>query len=136
MNICTCTIWVVGWLEIRNPSKCNVCILSRQVLVDFVTTSGSWEKVVKGDLCKLFEHYRGQGVGQIGMFGFCWGALMCVSASCEYSSDIKAIALIHPSLVKDEDGDRVMTPVLVLPASGDADMVCPQILHVFINIYI
>ncbi|OXA56734.1 uncharacterized AIM2 family protein C30D10.14 [Folsomia candida] len=95
----------------------------RQVLVDFVTTSGSWEKVVKGDLCKLFEHYRGQGVGQIGMFGFCWGALMCVSASCEYSSDIKAIALIHPSLVKDEDGDRVMTPVLVLPASGDADMV-------------
>jgi dienelactone hydrolase len=91
--------------------------------MEFANTAGSWEKVVKKDFVGLLEHYKAQGAKEIGAFGFCWGAKMCVEASVDFGADIKAIALIHPSMLVTEDADRVLSPTLCLPASTDFDMV-------------
>lgn len=91
--------------------------------MDWIAEAGSWEKVVKKDITRLLEHYKGQGVEKVGTFGFCWGSKMAVEVVAEMPGDVKAAVLIHPSFVSTDDGDRVKAPTLALPTKDDNDMV-------------
>jgi dienelactone hydrolase len=92
--------------------------------MNFVSTKGSWEKVVKSDMEKVIQHYKQEGgIKKIGIFGFCWGGKICIEASDELSEDIRAAVLIHPAFVVTEDADRVKSPTLVIPTRDEADFV-------------
>jgi len=95
----------------------------RQIIMDFVSTTGSWDKVVRQDMVQLFQHYQSQGVKKIGTFGFCWGSKMGVQVAKEFATETSAAVLIHPAFVAPEEGDKVLTPVLSLPTKDDDDMV-------------
>ena len=90
------------------------------VLLNWVHQRGSWEAVVKPDLVERVVPFlkNEKKVGNIGMIGFCWGAMICVRAS-HTEGLVQSIAGIHPSLI-DADLVRDMTcPGLFCPAGND-----------------
>ena len=90
--------------------------------MEFVSTKGSWENVVKRDLLNVIEHYRKEGVTSFGVFGFCWGGKMSIQAVSEVD-DIKASALLHPAFLQNSDAETVKHPVIFLPSKDEPDLV-------------
>lgn len=87
----------------------------------FVATWGTWERA-KQDMTRLIEHYKAQGITKFATLGFCWGGKMSIRAACELE-DIQGAALIHPSMLTNEDAEQAQAPILFLPTKDDADMV-------------
>lgn len=90
--------------------------------MEFVSTTGSWENVVKDDLKNVIDHYKKEGVTTFGIFGFCWGGKRSIQAVAEVD-DIKAAALLHPAFLETSDAEAVKGPVLFLPSKDEADLV-------------
>lgn len=95
---------------------------SRSEIMEFVSTTGSWENVVKKDLFTVIEHYKKEGATSFGIFGFCWGGKVSIKAIAELD-DIKSAALLHPSFLENADAEAVKGPVLFLPTKDEADLV-------------
>uniref|UniRef100_A0A7S3QXW6 Dienelactone hydrolase domain-containing protein n=1 Tax=Dunaliella tertiolecta TaxID=3047 RepID=A0A7S3QXW6_DUNTE len=85
----------------------------------WVTENGSWDKTVGPDFKAAVESLKSKGAPKIGTIGFCWGALIALTASGE--GLVSAAAGCHPAFFsKDKDlAAKVQCPVALLPAKGD-----------------
>ncbi|OZJ02613.1 hypothetical protein BZG36_04286 [Bifiguratus adelaidae] len=93
---------------------------NREALVKWVTQVGTREKCMP-DLNAVKSMLQKQGVNQIGLVGFCWGAKIAVQATGE-SKDYAAAALIHPSFISIDDAKSAQAPVMVLATKDEPDM--------------
>jgi len=91
-------------------------------IMNFVSTTGSWDNVVKKDLLNIIEHYKKEGATSFGIYGFCWGGKMSIKGVSEVD-DIKAAALLHPAFIESTDAEAAKGPVLFLPSKDEADMI-------------
>ncbi|CAG7728119.1 unnamed protein product [Allacma fusca] len=101
----------------------NFTYLVRQVIRNFIQTHGNWNKSVKADILKVLKYYQEQqNIQTFGIFGFCWGARIAIDVSREIP-DVKAAAIIHPSMFKTDDANGVKIPMLLVPSKGETDMI-------------
>lgn len=92
-------------------------------ILAFIEENGNWNKNVKTDVQNVIQHYkRTEEITSIGIFGFCWGGRITLDAALEID-EIKAGGLVHPSLIKDDEAERVRRPLILLPSKNEADMV-------------
>jgi len=90
-------------------------------IMNFVSTTGSWDNVVKKDLLNVIEHYKKEGATSFGIFGFCWGGKMTIKAVSELE-EVKAAALLHPAFLENSDAEAAKRPVLLLPSKDEPDL--------------
>ncbi len=59
------------------------------------------------------------------MYGYCWGGKISVFAASDedFSANLKAIGLVHPSRVNNEDAQDIKVPTILLPSKSEPDMV-------------
>lgn len=79
--------------------------------------------MIRPDLINIVRHYRNEGVEEFGIFGMCFGAKVATLASIHLSDLFKASALVHPSLVTNDEARDVKIPMYLMPAMSDLDMV-------------
>ncbi|KAI3899101.1 hypothetical protein MKW92_021738 [Papaver armeniacum] len=65
----------------------------------------------------VIEALRSKGITAIGAAGICWGAKVSVELS--KLDDLKAIVMLHPSLVTVEDIKEIKVPISILGAEVD-----------------
>ncbi|RZC68017.1 hypothetical protein C5167_011715 [Papaver somniferum] len=65
----------------------------------------------------VMEALRSKGISAIGAAGICWGAKVLVELS--KLADLKAIVMLHPSLVTVDDIEEIKVPVSILGAEID-----------------
>jgi len=102
--------------EILNPDS------SSDEILEWLTTVGNWDSVVKPDLINLIRHYQNEGVEHFAIFGFCWGGKVATLAAIELSEYFKASGLIHPSLVENSEAVDVKIPMYLMPSQDEPDM--------------
>ncbi|KAK9086659.1 hypothetical protein Syun_029053 [Stephania yunnanensis] len=69
------------------------------------------------DTKPIISYLKSKGISAIGAAGFCWGAKVVVQLA--KSDDIKAVVMLHPSLVTLDDIKEVKVPIAVLGAEID-----------------
>lgn len=85
---------------------------------------GDWDLTVKPDLINLVRHYQEtRGVEEFAIFGMCFGGEIATLASIELSEYFKASGSVHASLVTDDQAEKVLVPMYLMPGSNDPDMV-------------
>jgi len=89
---------------------------------EWLARVGDWESVVKPDLINIVSHYKNEGVEEFGIYGMCFGGKVATLASIHLSDLFKASALIHPSLVTNDEAFDVKVPMYLMPAMSDLDM--------------
>ncbi|KAJ2789692.1 hypothetical protein H4R20_007135 [Coemansia guatemalensis] len=96
-------------------------LADRSNITEFARTRGSWEQnrdMLKATLALL----RSEGTTEIGSVGFCWGARLSLSALGE-DCGIKAVSLVHPSMLTKEDFEKAKGPVLLLTSKDDPEFI-------------
>ncbi|XP_026382741.1 endo-1,3;1,4-beta-D-glucanase-like [Papaver somniferum] len=76
----------------------------------------------------VIEALRSKGISAIGAAGICWGAKVLVELS--KLDDLKAIVMLHPSLVSVDDIQEIKVPISILGAEVD-QMSPPELLKEF-----
>ncbi|KAK9146758.1 hypothetical protein Sjap_006661 [Stephania japonica] len=76
----------------------------------------------------IISYLKSKGVAAIGAAGFCWGAK--VVAQIAKTDDIKAVVMLHPSLISLDDIKEVKVPISVLGAEID-EMSPPELVRQF-----
>ncbi|KAI3995049.1 hypothetical protein MKX01_020821 [Papaver californicum] len=76
----------------------------------------------------VMEALRSKGISVIGAAGICWGAKVLVELS--KLDDLKAIVMLHPSLVTVDDIEEIKVPVSILGAEVD-QMSPPELVKEF-----
>eukprot|EP01098_Paradermamoeba_levis_P005500 TRINITY_DN2316_c0_g1_i1.p1 TRINITY_DN2316_c0_g1~~TRINITY_DN2316_c0_g1_i1.p1 ORF type:complete len:248 (+),score=48.37 TRINITY_DN2316_c0_g1_i1:72-815(+) len=66
---------------------------------------------------KVVPFLKAQGVGKIGMIGFCWGGKMTIL--CGSDSRIACGVGLHASQLQPEDAEHVVCPMMFLQGSND-----------------
>ncbi|KAK9086661.1 hypothetical protein Syun_029055 [Stephania yunnanensis] len=80
------------------------------------------------DTKPIISHLKSKGISAIGAAGFCWGAK--VVAQLAKTDDIKAVVMLHPSLISLDDIKEVKVPISVLGAEID-QMSPPELVRQF-----
>ncbi|XP_037040525.1 uncharacterized protein LOC119077418 [Bradysia coprophila] len=83
---------------------------------------GNWDTIVRPDLINVVRYYQSQGVQEFAIFGMCWGGRIGTSAAIELSDYFKAIGIVHPSNVNNNEAPLVRVPMYLLPSSAQPDM--------------
>ncbi|KAF7971838.1 hypothetical protein HWV62_19855 [Athelia sp. TMB] len=65
-----------------------------------------------GKLIKLAEALKADGVKNVGAYGFCWGAKICISAGAE-GTPLSSVAMVHPAqvMLSAEDAEKLTVPL-------------------------
>jgi len=63
-----------------------------------------------GKLNKLAEALKGDGVKNIGAYGHCWGAKICISAGGE-GTPLTSVAMVHPAMLSAGDAEKLTVPL-------------------------
>jgi len=105
------------------PITKEVMAQGMPAILAFIEENGNWKKSVKIDVQNVIKHYQQtEGITSIGIFGFCWGGRITLDAVLELD-EINAGGLVHPSLIKNEEAERVKRPMILLPAKDEPDMI-------------
>lgn len=89
----------------------------------WLENNGSWDGIVKWDLYNVIDTFRArENVTEVGIFGFCFGGMVSTRAATEID-EIRAAGLVHPSMIETSDAGSVRSPMYLLPAHDDIDMV-------------
>ncbi|XP_037047402.1 uncharacterized AIM2 family protein C30D10.14-like [Bradysia coprophila] len=88
----------------------------------FIQRVGDWETIVKPDLINTVRYYQSQGVQEFAIFGMCWGGRTGTDAAMELSDYFKASAIVHPSLVSNDEAYSVRMPMYLMPSRDQPDM--------------
>jgi dienelactone hydrolase len=84
----------------------------------WITTAGSWDSVSKY-LNATVDMLKAKGVTKFGVFGFCWGAYIAMTAGKEATYSFVGGA--HPSLLgkAKEISEPVQVPVILISCKED-----------------
>jgi len=83
----------------------------------------NWDTIVQDDVRNILSYYQlSHGIGDVGIFGFCWGGKISTLAASQMPQ-IKAAGLVHPSTVTNEMANDVQAPMYLFPCLDDPDMV-------------
>lgn len=61
---------------------------------------------------------------EFAIYGMCWGGAIASFSAMELYHDFKASALVHPSLITNDQAYYVRTPMYLMPSRDEPDMVC------------
>ncbi|KAJ1995632.1 hypothetical protein GGI25_006268 [Coemansia spiralis] len=89
------------------------------VFSEFSKTRGSWE-TNKPMYNRALKHMKENGITEVGLLGFCWGAHVSVAALTELKG-LAGGAIVHPALIQPGDLGKVNAPLMVLPSKDEAD---------------
>jgi len=82
----------------------------------------NWDTIVQYDVRNILSYYQlSHGIGDVGIFGFCWGGKISTLAASQMTQ-IKAAGLVHPSSVTNEMANDVQAPMYLFPCLDDPDM--------------
>lgn len=84
---------------------------------------GDWDSIIRPDLINIVHYYQSLGVEEFAIFGMCWGGSVATLSSIELYSYFNASALVHPSLVTNDQAYDVRTPMYLMPSQDEPDMV-------------
>jgi len=63
-----------------------------------------------GKLNKLAESLKADGVKNIGVYGFCWGAKISILAGGE-GTPFSSVAMVHPAMLSAADAEKLTVPL-------------------------
>jgi len=87
----------------------------------WLETNASWD-IAKWDVYTVMNHFATrENISEVAIWGTCWGGLISLRAASEIS-EIKAAGLVHPSWVEITDAYGVRSPMYLMPAMDDPDM--------------
>lgn len=63
-----------------------------------------------GKLTKFAEALKADGVKNVGAYGFCWGAKICISSGGE-DTPFSSVAMVHPAMLSADDAEKLTVPL-------------------------
>jgi len=81
-----------------------------------------WESIIRPDLINIVHHYQALGVEEFAIYGMCWGGSVAALSAIELYNYFNASALVHPSLVTNDQAHYVRSPMYLMPSGDDPDM--------------
>ncbi|KAJ2707891.1 hypothetical protein FB645_000456 [Coemansia sp. IMI 203386] len=91
-----------------------------EVFAEFRNNRGTWEHN-KDKFRAAVRVLNSEGTKSVGTIGLCWGAKLSMVALADEANGFKSAALVHPSLLTNEDFVAAKGPILLLPTKDEAD---------------
>ncbi|TPX36431.1 hypothetical protein SeMB42_g07083 [Synchytrium endobioticum] len=92
--------------------------LDRSKLVPWLEKVGTWD-IVKRDMQTMKVALDAEGAVAYAFLGFCWGGKQAFNAAT--LPWIKASGTAHPAWLTEEDAEKTLYPILLLPSNGEAE---------------
>ncbi|KAJ2919319.1 hypothetical protein MD484_g1097, partial [Candolleomyces efflorescens] len=80
-------------------------------------------------LTKFGSHLKSEGAKNVGVYGFCWGGKVVVSAAGE-NTPFSAASIIHPAMLSVEDAKKLTIPLAIYVSNDEPEDEYNKILDV------
>lgn len=92
---------------------------NKDVFMNWIGTTASWDKIADNDIPALLEALRANGAKKFVIVGFCWGSKVAITAA-NRTRAFSAVGMPHYSFIEPADFKDLACPVALLPSKDEA----------------